>query len=168
METKVYVNDAIAKKWKELAMKRFGYGRGSISRAAQEALAMWIENEESIDGALRRLVGFATKEKSIEALFLFGSYARKEPYHDVDIAIVISPNADRLGLLQKLEGFTPDFPRFDLSLFNDMPLNMKSKALSECEVIYVRQGFDIKGLTAEVMQKWVDLKPMLTAPLVEK
>ncbi len=48
MNTKIYINDRLGLKWKKLAMKRFGYGRGSISKAAEEALAMWVENEDII------------------------------------------------------------------------------------------------------------------------
>ncbi|MBS7638058.1 hypothetical protein KEJ49_04120 [Candidatus Bathyarchaeota archaeon] len=31
--------------FREMAMKRFGYGKGSISRAAEEAIRMWLEAE---------------------------------------------------------------------------------------------------------------------------
>jgi len=39
MDTKIYINDKLAERWRELAMKRFGYGRGSISKAAEEVQA---------------------------------------------------------------------------------------------------------------------------------
>ena len=38
------------KKFRELAMKKFGYGKGSLSKALDEALTVWIkscETEES-------------------------------------------------------------------------------------------------------------------------
>jgi len=166
METKVYIDDAIAARWKELAMKRFGYGRGSISKAAEEALAIWIENEEKIAAALEKLKALAEKEKGILALLLFGSYARKEPYHDVDIAVIASEKADRLKILSILEGAVPEYPKFDFSLFNDMPASMKSRVLSECIVLYSRKDFDLKELSYKLINEWSDIKPMLDAAMV--
>ena len=52
MNTKIYINDRLALKWKELAMKRFGYGRGSISKAAQKYI-----NGELDDEGFYRYVG---------------------------------------------------------------------------------------------------------------
>lgn len=166
METKVYVEDRISKSWKELAMKRFGYGRGSISKAAQEALVLWIRNEEKITLSLRRLKDVATNEEDVDSILLFGSYARCEPYNDVDVAVIVSANSSRINVLSKLENILPDAPRFDLSVFNDMPLSLKSRVLSECRVIYSREGFDLKGLSADIMQHWIDIKPMLDSVLV--
>lgn len=39
---KVQVSEYIERKFRELAMRRFGYGKGSLSKAAEEAFAMWI------------------------------------------------------------------------------------------------------------------------------
>ena len=36
-------------KFRRLAMKRFGYGKGSLSKALEEALLKWIEFLESYD-----------------------------------------------------------------------------------------------------------------------
>ncbi len=166
METKVYVSDKIGSKWKELAMKRFGYGRGSISRAAEEALAMWIENEEKIAETLAKLKEIAGKEESILALLLFGSYARKEQYHDIDVAVLLTDKANRIKVLSKLESAVPEYPKFDFSVFADMPTSMKSRVMSECAVIYEKPGFDLKAVSAELIQEWADIKPMLDAAKV--
>jgi predicted nucleotidyltransferase len=166
METKVYVDDKIAAKWKELAMKRFDYGRGSISKAAEEALAIWIENEEKIAAALEKLKGLAGKEKSIVALLLFGSYARKEPYHDLDIAVIAAEKSDWLKILSTLEGAVPEYLRFDFSLFNEMPASVKSRVLSECTVLYSKKNFGLMELSYKLIEEWSDIKPMLDAAMV--
>ncbi len=166
METKIYISDKIAAKWKELAMKRFGYGRGSISKAAEEALAMWIENEEKVAAAIEKLREIAGKEDNVLSLLLFGSYARKEHYHDIDVAVLLSNKANRLKSISKLEGVAPDYPKFDFSVFNDMPDSMKSRVLSECIAIYVRPGFDLKAISASLIRGWSDIKPMLDAAMV--
>jgi len=58
------VKEELERKFREAAMKRFGYGKGALSRAAEEALQKWLastitEGEafegdpvEAIDGLL--------------------------------------------------------------------------------------------------------------------
>ena len=41
------VPDDTNKKFRELSMKRFGYGKGSLSKALEEALHDWIEINEA-------------------------------------------------------------------------------------------------------------------------
>ncbi len=36
-------------KFRQLAMKRFGYGKGSISKALEEALNDWIKVHENLE-----------------------------------------------------------------------------------------------------------------------
>ncbi|MCS7106035.1 MAG: hypothetical protein NZ942_01840 [Candidatus Aenigmarchaeota archaeon] len=42
---KVVIEDELLKKFKEEAMKKFGYTRGSLSIAAREAFKKWLEVE---------------------------------------------------------------------------------------------------------------------------
>ena len=41
---RVKVSEEIERKFRELAMKRFGYMKGSLSKAAEEAFLMWISS----------------------------------------------------------------------------------------------------------------------------
>lgn len=47
-ETKIYIADDIDMKLRELAMERFGYGRGSISSAVEEAIVQWLNKQYAI------------------------------------------------------------------------------------------------------------------------
>jgi len=61
---RLQVKEELERKFREAAMKRFGYGKGALSRAAEEALQKWlasasVEEEvfkadpvEAIDGLL--------------------------------------------------------------------------------------------------------------------
>lgn len=46
-ELKVYLSEELDKKFRQLAMSVFGYGRGSLSEAAVEALNSWCKEHES-------------------------------------------------------------------------------------------------------------------------
>jgi len=43
---KVYVNDEVEERFRRLAMMVYGYGRGSLSKAAEEAFLLWIRHHE--------------------------------------------------------------------------------------------------------------------------
>jgi hypothetical protein len=47
MSIRIILDKELEKRFRELAMKKFGYSKGAISRAAQEAIAMWISRAES-------------------------------------------------------------------------------------------------------------------------
>ncbi len=45
---KVYVSDDVEKRFRQLAMAVYGYGKGSISKAAEEAFLLWALRYESV------------------------------------------------------------------------------------------------------------------------
>jgi len=40
-ELKIYLSESLNERFRKIAMSIFGYGRGSLSKAAEEALAKW-------------------------------------------------------------------------------------------------------------------------------
>jgi hypothetical protein len=49
MSLRVQIDQKLERKFREAAMKRFGYGKGALSKAAEEAIIDWvsaIEKEE--------------------------------------------------------------------------------------------------------------------------
>src|SRR5215471_19799314 len=49
-ELKIYLSKDLNEKFRRIAMSVFGYGRGSISRAAEEALTKWCAGHDSPSG----------------------------------------------------------------------------------------------------------------------
>lgn len=54
-ELKVYLSEELDKRFRMLAMSIFGYGRGSLSEAAVQALSSWCQQHESRDDGLHRV-----------------------------------------------------------------------------------------------------------------
>lgn len=48
MAVKAYVRDEVEKKFRRLAMAVYGYGRGSLSKAAEEAFERWTAEHEAL------------------------------------------------------------------------------------------------------------------------
>ena len=45
-ELKVYVSNSLNDRFRRIAMSVYGYGRGSLSKAAEDALSKWCEKHE--------------------------------------------------------------------------------------------------------------------------
>ncbi|MDI6904747.1 MAG: hypothetical protein QMD13_04570 [Candidatus Bathyarchaeia archaeon] len=45
---KVYVRDEVEEKFRRLAMMVYGYGKGSLSKAAEEAFLRWMMRHEAM------------------------------------------------------------------------------------------------------------------------
>jgi hypothetical protein len=50
-ELKVYLSENLNEKFRRMAMSVYGYGRGSLSKAAEEALERWCTERSEHSGA---------------------------------------------------------------------------------------------------------------------
>ena len=46
MSLRVQINPKVKEKFRETAMKRFGYGKEALSKAAEEAILKWLSTTE--------------------------------------------------------------------------------------------------------------------------
>jgi len=69
---KVNIEDEIEKKFREVAMKKFGYSRGSLSSAAKWAFEYWIDKEEDILNIRKR-----SKKNPIKSMVGVLSHVKK-------------------------------------------------------------------------------------------
>jgi hypothetical protein len=47
MSLRVQIDPLIEQKFRETAMRRFGYGKGALSKAAEEAIIKWLSNTQN-------------------------------------------------------------------------------------------------------------------------
>jgi hypothetical protein len=45
MSLRVQIDPKLERKFRETAMKKFGYGKGALSKAAEEAILKWVSTE---------------------------------------------------------------------------------------------------------------------------
>ncbi len=50
-EIRGVVSSEIEGSFRQLAMKKFGYGKGSLSKALEAALSQWIQTNRSVESA---------------------------------------------------------------------------------------------------------------------
>jgi hypothetical protein len=77
---KVYLPEELEKKFREVAMKLFGYGRGSLSIASEKAIAYWLEQVSEVLDIAEEI------EDPVEAIYGMLSHVKKsgvELQHEV-------------------------------------------------------------------------------------
>ncbi len=76
---------------------------------------------------------------SIHSIILFGSKARDKssPESDIDICLINEPDTE-ISLKNKINIEKKTKEKVDLSFFNDLPLNVRMRALREGKILYTK------------------------------
>ena len=167
-ETKIYISDEIDKKLRERAMSKFGYGRGSISSAAEEAISQWLLKESVIGNKLKIIKEMAKTDKEMVAVLLFGSYARKEQnYRDVDVALVLKEDKkSEQKLFDYLKAVnSAEDKLIDIVIFNTLPLEMKKSILNEADILYASNISELYDKSIETIKAWGEYSYMFNIML---
>ena len=96
--------------------------------------------EPVTDSALARLIARATSDSDVLAVLLFGSRARGDaaPGSDFDVCLVLAPDpGSDLAAAQKRLAYLAEAD-VDLVIFQQLPLPIRSRALKEGVVLFVR------------------------------
>ena len=164
---KIYIPDELDSEARELAMRRFGFRKGSLSNAVGEALMQWLKKEKKIESKLNSLVSSVSSDADVIAVVVFGSYARMDPsYNDVDITLILRDGADLFVKYNKYSALLEDRfanidPLFDLSIFNELPLNVKHKVFAEGKMMYISDKEELYRVAIKTMLEWADFKLIL-------
>ena len=76
------------------------------------------------------------KDRDIVAMILFGSYARSEINRDIDICLVLNKKLPNLLMSRKRLKYSSLFPsRFDINIFQQLPLYIRRRVLKESKII---------------------------------
>jgi hypothetical protein len=108
------LNPTLEQQYRQLAMKKFGYSKGALSKALNEAVRLWIQQEtdstafqtDTIQGRimakLRSLLPELRRNYKVSEIGIFGSYAthRQTPQSDLDILVSFKESP---GLLRFVE-----------------------------------------------------------------
>ncbi len=155
---RVYLSSRNAENFRKAAMERFGYAKGSLSKAAETAIARWTEQESAIKSEMLALVGKAALNADISAMFVFGSYARGEAgYGDVDVAILLKN--DNVSSPVLLADYGDEKGVLDVSIMNRLPLSMQARIFGEGKVVYCREKSELYAYYFKVLAMWEDFRP---------
>lgn len=104
---------------------------------------------------IKNLVNEARKDKEILAVVLFGSYARGEKYRDVDVALVLNEKKSNKKMSAiRLEYLSKFGSKFDLHVFQHLPIYIKSRILKEGKFVMVRKEDVLYEVAFQVMKEF--------------
>ena len=96
---------------------------------------------------LNAIVGRAKKDKDILAVIVFGSYARKEAYRDIDVCLVLFPadskkqyEHDKIFMSKKKLDYLKHFTKTDIQIFQQLPLYIRSRVLKDGKIILCKDN----------------------------
>ncbi len=152
-QMKSYISNKTDNELRKAAMRRFGYGRGSISRAVEEAITQWLKKEATVEAAIEKLIEYAKKDKNVVAILLFGSYARKEPnFNDVDIGFLVD-NANTFDILRyinTLEDESTDVVQ--ITVINGFPEWIQEHIIDEGIILHVNDRDKLYDYTTRLIR----------------
>ena len=74
MSLRVQIDDKLERKFREKAMKRFGYGKGALSKAAEEAILNWVstdsEDNVNFEGDPIKAIEGLLKDVNVDSITL--------------------------------------------------------------------------------------------------
>jgi predicted nucleotidyltransferase len=98
--------------------------------------------------------------KDVEAIYLFGSYAKNKvkPYSDIDLCL-ITPK----GLPDKKKALlgSHSSDKIDISLFWDLPLSIRFRVFSEGKLLYCKDELFLLRVKVDTIKEYLDFQPVI-------
>lgn len=95
------------------------------------------------------------KDKQIIAVLLFGSYARKEYYRDIDLCLVLDKKYSNKEMTEKLiyySGRMPDI--IDLKIFQLLPIYIRRDIFKEGKVLFCRDEDKLYEIAVDTVKEF--------------
>lgn len=165
-QIKIYSTEKVDKPFRALAMERFGYGKGAISKAAEEALIRWTSTISAINSLIEKIVRKAKEDRRILAVVLFGSYIRKDPnFRDVDVGLLLYKLEDSLNVYSDYAAFVGGENYLDLSIINSLPADVQSSIFNDAVVLYCSDDPALHDYTINLIKRSADSRHILQEAL---
>lgn len=150
---KVYIDDDLDQRIRKIAMERFGYGKGSLSKAVEAAIVQWVASVDNVDKLLKVIEEKAKKDENIIAIYLFGSYANRDKYfNDIDMAFLVKDKTKFDRSIYRIDD------KLDISVMQDLPLNIQMRIFESGKLIVVNKNSELLDYYFECLEKWEDFK----------
>jgi predicted nucleotidyltransferase len=122
-----------------------------------------------IEAGLRRLEHELTRDPDIDAVYMFGSYARKRanPLSDIDIGILLNENvppgsyfARRLQYMAQCAGVLRT-DRVEVVLLNEVSAHLAHEVISCRTILFERNPEHRVRFEVDTIKKYLDFKPFM-------
>ncbi len=111
--------------------------------------------------SLSNIIDQAKKDKDILAVSIFGSFARKEEYNDIDICIFLRKKKTNLEMSKKKINYMKNAgEKIDINIFQQLPLYVRHRILKEGKFIFCANDDELYDLAYLTAKEWEDFKPI--------
>jgi predicted nucleotidyltransferase len=116
---------------------------------------------------LDALIGKAKEDPRILAVLLYGSRARGDegPGSDVDVCLVLTPEAARTAETARVQMDFLGFPELDVRIFQRLPLYVRQRVLHDGRVLLVKEEDSLYEIASRTVREFEDFRPYYRAYL---
>ncbi|MEK6808487.1 MAG: nucleotidyltransferase domain-containing protein [Nanoarchaeota archaeon] len=110
--------------------------------------------------SVAKLVTDLKKIKAVRTIILFGSYSRmkQKPLSDIDICILVDK---KIPLKIKSEIYSYASKKIDISLFWDLPPQIRYDVLKDGKILFNRNKDYLHSATIETMSEYLDFRHII-------
>lgn len=109
------------------------------------------------DKNIQAIIQSAKQDRQVLAVGLFGSYARGEPYRDIDVCLFLKPGRyPPLALSRFRLHHTLPNGRYDVQIFQQLPPYIRKRILKDAKIIYCKDESPLYDLYFETIRKFDD------------
>ena len=96
----------------------------------------------------------------VEAIYLFGSYAKgnAKPISDIDICVLTKRNIPKRV---KEEILSNSSKNIDISIFWDLPPTIRFRVFKEGKLLYKRDEIALQRAKVDTLKSYLDIQPMI-------
>lgn len=111
---------------------------------------------------IKKIVDKIKRNKEVMAIMLFGSYARKRitPLSDIDLCIMLDKKYKINDMVKKRLNYLTYAPdKFDIQVFQLLPLYVRIKVLKEGKILYSKDTRKIYDFAYQTIKEYERFKP---------
>ncbi len=113
--------------------------------------------KKNYNAEIKELTAKLSKNNSILAIYLFGSYPENfRPMSDIDICVI-----GQLNKIQKKKILRDFSEKFDISFFDELPITIKIKVFSEGKELFSRDKEKLHELKWETLYQYREIAPFI-------
>ena len=109
---------------------------------------------------INKIIKNIKKINSVNAIYLYGSYAngRATSFSDIDICIITDKKINRNV---KADIISNSNEKIDISLFWDLPVIIRYKVLKEGKEIFRRNDDYLNDIKLKTIREYIDFRPVI-------
>lgn len=104
------------------------------------------------------IINKARKDKNILAVIVFGSFARKERYSDIDVCLVLKERQKNIEMSKTKIKYLKGFPAFDIQIFQQLPLYIRIRILKEGKILFCSNTDMLYDMAFATIKEFGDYK----------